>query len=148
MVSIFNKIKQDMRKWKWPVSKGKENVCAETPVPRCSSEYNPSDESVSKTIWDCFLRSAPSLSNSSTENGSSNSPLSVFRDLSKGCSVEGAVDNKLPHIKSHSDTNCGKSSNEVCESIFGNDDSNGWNLIREHYLGNNDSNQKDKNLPL
>ncbi len=145
----FSNIKQHMNKWKWPVSEGKGNVCADTPVPRCSTEYNPSAESVPRTIWDCFLKSAPSLSNSSSEVESSNSSLSVFRNLSKGRSVEGAVDNKLPHIKSHSNTNCGNSSNDVWESIFGGDGTSGWNLIREHYLGNNkDSNQKDKNLPL
>lgn len=148
---LFTNIKKDIKRWKWPVPEERAKVCAETLVPPCSTMYNPSKETVAGCIWEGFLKSKTSLSGSQpaqVEKGHSRSRLSVFRTLSQGRSVNGSMDNILPHIRSEANKELSKP-NDAWLMALGQDESdNGWNLIKEHYLGANETNHKDKSLPL
>lgn len=139
-----------MNRWKWPVSKGRENISVETSVPPCNTKYNPSKSSIASCLWDGFIMSisSPQCDQKEIKNkGMERSRLPTVQQLSKGQSLEAGADNNLTHIKSHGleDENI---IDDAWETIIGIKSNGGWNLIQNHYLGSNEPKVKDKNMPL
>ena len=147
---LFQNLMNNMNHWKWPVSKGREKISAETSIPPCNTKYEPSKTSHASCLWDSFLKSisSPQCDQKVIQNKEpERSRLPVFQKLSKGQSLEGEAGNKPFHIKSQSDE-YGNIANDAWKTILGIESNGGWNLIQEHYLGPNDSKVQDKNMPL
>lgn len=149
--AMFQNVKKDVEIWKWPVTKGRERIGAETTVPSCNANYEPSKESVVSCLWKGLVKSTSPQSLDNPERGSNEEKkcrrLPVFKELSKGKSIQGMGGQRLTHIKTYSDKSKDEA-NEVWKTIIG-DNSGGWNLIKDHYLGAHETLvNKDKNMPL
>lgn len=140
---LFRNLVKDMNEWKWSVSKGREKVLPETDVPRCSAEYEPSKESIASCLWEGFVKSTSSPSSQNVDPKCSR--LRIFKNLSKGRSHKGVVDDRLIQLKSQGEKNI---NNNAWETIFGDESSGGWNLIKGYYLLDANETKKDKSMPL
>ena len=142
----FEIIKADVTNWKWPVAEGRGRVSAETSVPKCSSKYVPSPASEVTSIWDGFLGAALAAKKSTAEvdKESSQSSLSIFRELAKSRSAN-KTSSALPHIKRNSENESG---DEAWKSILVDTGvRTGWQMIKDHYLDANGVNN-DNCMPL
>lgn len=141
---LFLNMRNDVNKWKWPVTSGREHVSTETSVPHCSAHYEPNEASHVSNLWKSLLKHTSR--HQDDDDKSKRSRLAVFKTLAKGRSIQGDGDKRLPHIKSRAES-LHFVSNEAWDTIIGEDSIGGWNLIKDHYLDETKRN-KDKNMPL
>ena len=143
--SRFQRIKNDMLYWQWPVSKGRETINANTSVPSCGAKYHPSKCTNASKVWESFLQT---IDSPNSDEKPEKLRLAVFSSLSNGVSIKGSKIHVLPHIKSNSsDDNI--SDNEAWKYISGASRNSEWNLILAHYLSDSEKPcYKDTNMPL
>lgn len=125
----YFRVKANIKKWTYPVSKGLECLTEKTLVPKCNSFYEPST-SVSgvdvEKVWSSFTEY---FSTGTVVNGRSSEILSSIRE---GKSVH-AHAQSLPRIKTLQDS-----------IIF----SEEWRLIQEHYQVSSNIQNIDNCMPL
>ncbi len=148
----FQNIKAAYVKWNWPVTDGRDQVTDKTPVPKCSSRYTPKPSSAVSRIWDGFLQAdmfdqgIDKIHNN--EVVTSQSKLSVFRDLSMSRVVNEDVRETMTMIPCISNNFDEDTSNDAWKSILLDCDAyEDWEIIKDHYLEANRL-KKDKCMPL
>ncbi len=141
----FENLKKAVTRSKWPVSKGRETITAESPVPKCGSTYIPAEPNEAKSVWDEFLSSAKAGFTEETlkedpEQTKTRLPIFCRLARNKGAGKTGVM---IPHLTQGLKE---KGSDDSWKSILL-DTKDGWAVIKSHYLGSNEQN-KDKCMPL
>jgi hypothetical protein len=125
----YFRVKANIKKWTYPVSKGLECLTKNTLVPKCYSFYEPSTSisgvNVDK-VWSSFTKY---FSTGTVVNGRSSK---ILRSLREGKSVH-AHAQSLPRIKTFQDS-----------ILF----SEEWRLIQEHYQVSSNVQNIDNCMPL
>ena len=138
----FEQLSVVSKTWKWPITKGREQVTAETPVPKCSSKYTPTSTATISNIWDGFI-SAGIYETGTSEKQPSRSRLGVLHALSETRSI-GKGETLIPHIESQINRN----DNDAWKSIIlDSNDHTDWKVIKDHYLEATGK-SRDKCMPL
>ncbi len=143
----FHRIKKDMLRWQWPVSKGREQTDANTPIPSCGSNYSPSEDTAVHQIWESYLGTMKPSNSKEARKRSSRSQLPVLSALSNGISTNCSKDQRCPHIKLNISSK-DVSSNEAWKYISGDTKESVWSEIMVCYLKKNELSNKDASLPL
>lgn len=138
----FEQIRAVSKRWKWPEIMGREQVTAETPVPKCSSKYTPRSTAAVSNIWDGFV-SAGIYETGRSKEQSSRSRLGVFHGLSESRSISKGKA-LIPHLESQPRRN----GNDTWKSIMlDSNEHKDWKVIKDHYLEANGK-SRDKCMPL
>lgn len=122
-------VKDKIKRWIYPVSKGLERLTEKTAVPKCNSFYEPSASTNGMDIKKVWLSFTKSFSTDTVANGGSSKTFCALRE---GKSVHSNSQN-LPHIKSFDDS-----------VIF----SEEWMMIQEHYQVSSKIQNLDNCMPL
>ena len=138
----FERLSVVSKTWKWPVTMGREQVTAETPVPKCGSKYTPTSTATVSNIWDGFISAGIYETGGSNERPS-RPRLGVLHTLSETRSI-GKEKGVIPHIESQTNRN----GNDAWKSIIlDSNEHKDWKVIKDHYLEANGK-SRDKCMPL